>query len=165
MFSFALLLTMISASPNNDTTILNASSVTASNETSLNKTLMLQLVNDARKKGCQCGTTWYPSTAPLTWNELLEKAALGHSNDMNQKKFFGHASSNGLGAGPRITASSYNWKVYGENIAQGFTNEREVVAGWLKSPGHCANIMSQDYKEMGAAVVNGYWTQDFGTRK
>ena len=46
-----------------------------------------------------------------------------------------------------------------------------VVAGWLASPGHCANIMSADFAEMGAAFVlragtarGIWWTQTFGRR-
>jgi uncharacterized protein YkwD len=44
------------------------------------------------------------------------------------------------------------------------------VAGWLSSPGHCANLMNPRYTEMGAAYgLNSarkstypYWTQVFG---
>ncbi len=46
------------------------------------------------------------------------------------------------------------------------------MAGWLSSPGHCANIMSADFTEMGAAhaierssTSTIYWTQVFGSRK
>lgn len=162
MLSFTLFIALLSGVPANDTSVLHAPSVTASFSSPVNKTLLLQLVNEARKKGCQCGSAWYSSAPALTWNDLLEKAAFNHSTDMNQKTFFSHTSSAGLGAGPRLNAIGYNWKAYGENIAQGFANEKEVVAGWLKSPGHCANIMNPSFREMGAANVNGYWTQDFG---
>lgn len=164
MLPFAFFMTLLSAVPKNDTTVLRASSIIPSTSSTINKTLLLQLVNDARKKGCQCGSAWYPSAPPLAWNDLLEKAAFNHSADMNQKKFFSHTSSAGVGAGPRLNAIGYNWIAYGENIAQGFAGEKEVVAGWLKSPGHCGNIMNKSYKEMGAANVNGYWTQEFGAR-
>ncbi|MET0311681.1 MAG: CAP domain-containing protein, partial [Burkholderiaceae bacterium] len=47
-----------------------------------------------------------------------------------------------------------------------------VMEGWLKSPGHCANIMSRDYAELGVAfAVNNrssagiYWVQVFGTQR
>ena len=45
----------------------------------------------------------------------------------------------------------------------------DAVAGWIKSPPHCANLMSQAYREMGVAfAVNAkskmsvYWAQEFG---
>ena len=131
--------------------------------TNVNKTVLLQLVNNARKKGCNCGKTWFPPAAALTWNNQLERAANAHSNDMYRNRYFGHAGSDGSGTGERITNAGYNWRYYGENIAEGYPSEKEVVSGWLSSPGHCANIMSKNYKEMAIARVGNYWTQDFGT--
>lgn len=125
---------------------------------------MLQLVNDTRKKGCQCGNTWYPPAPPVAWNDQLEKAAFNHSKDMSQKNYFSHTSPNGDKAGNRIRKAGYNWMTYGENIAMGYNSEKEVVAGWIKSAGHCKNIMSRNYKEMGVAKVNNYWTQTFGSK-
>jgi uncharacterized protein YkwD len=130
----------------------------------VNKAVLLQLVNDARKKGCNCGKTWYAPAPALTWNDQLEKAAYNHSSDMYQKKYFSHSGSDGSGIGERISAAGYNWKYYGENIAAGYPTEKEVVSGWLSSPGHCSNIMNKNYKEMGVARVGDYWTQDFGSR-
>lgn len=130
----------------------------------VNKVLMLQLVNDARKKGCQCGNVWFPSAPPVIWNDVLEKAALSHSTDMSRSRFFSHTSPTNGKAGARLQAAGYNWRTYGENIALGYDGEKEVVADWLKSPGHCANIMNPAYKEMGTAKVDGYWTQEFGLR-
>jgi uncharacterized protein YkwD len=130
----------------------------------VNKSLLVQLVNDTRKKGCQCGETWYPPAPAVTWNELLEKAALNHSRDMYQNNYFSHTSQDGKNAGNRIRQVGYNWNSYGENIAMGYKDEREVVAGWISSPGHCRNIMNKNYKEMGVAKAGTYWTQTFGSR-
>lgn len=130
----------------------------------VNKAVILQLVNEARKKGCNCGDTYYGPAPALTWNDLLEKAALGHTIDMSQKNFFSHTGSDGSASSERISNAGYNWKFYGENIAEGYKTEQEVVSGWLSSPGHCSNIMNKNFKEIGVARVNDYWTQDFGSR-
>lgn len=130
----------------------------------VNKTVLLQLVNDARKKGCNCGNAYYGPANPLTWNDQLEKAAYDHTKDMFQKRYFSHTGSDGTSSGERIINAGYTWKWYGENIAQGYRTEKDVVAGWLSSPGHCANIMNKDFKEMGVAKLGDYWTQDFGSR-
>jgi uncharacterized protein YkwD len=132
--------------------------------TSINKITILKLVNEARKRGCKCGDTYYYPAPALTWNEQLEKAALLHSNDMFTKKYFSHVSPQGDKAGERIERAGYHWMMYGENIGKGFRNEQEVVDGWLKSPGHCKNIMNRDYKEMAVAKAGNYWTQTFGTK-
>jgi uncharacterized protein YkwD len=132
--------------------------------TFINKITILKLVNEARKKGCQCGNTYYSPAPALTWNEQLEQAAAVHSNDMFNKKYFSHTAPDGSKAGERIKRTGYHWLAYGENIGMGFKNEQEMVEGWLKSPGHCKNIMNKDYKEMGAARAGSYWTQTFGAR-
>ena len=132
--------------------------------TTLNRTLMLQLVNDARKKGCQCGDTYYYPAAPLVWHSQLETAAAGHSADMYYNNYFAHQDAQGRNGGYRITQAGYVWKAFGENIASGYKTEKEVVDGWLKSPGHCKNIMSSLYKEVGVARVGTVWTQNFGMR-
>ena len=132
--------------------------------TVLNKTLILQLVNDVRKKGCQCGETFYPAAGALTWNDLLEKAASGHSEDMYRNKYFSHTAPDGSNAGLRIERAGYSWMAYGENIGMGYKNEKEVVEAWTKSPGNCKNLMNARYKEMGVARVGSYWTQNFGAR-
>lgn len=130
----------------------------------INKTLLLQLVNDFRKKGCQCGDTWYPAAPGLNWNSQLEQAALVHSSDMYSNNYFSHAAKDGSKAGDRIDDTGYRWLTYGENIAFGYRSEREVVQGWIKSPGHCKNIMNKAFKEMAISRVGDYWTQVFATR-
>lgn len=158
MITLSLLLAFASPAPTDTTYPVIHSGM------AVNKTLMLQLVNDTRRKGCKCGDTWYPAAPPVAWNELLEKAALNHSTDMQQNNYFSHASADGSKAGVRIDAVGYRWRTYGENIAMGYQNEREVVSGWLKSPGHCKNIMNKTYTEMGVAKVGAYWTQELATK-
>ena len=140
----------------------NSSAVPVENQ--INKAVLLELVNKVRKNGCKCGDTWYPSAPAVTWNNQLEAAAAGHSKNMHQKKFFSHKGTDGSDGGDRIARTGYRWTAYGENIANGYLSEREVILGWLASPGHCRNIMNRKYKEMGVARMGRYWTQTFGAR-
>ena len=137
---------------------------TAGAGVAVNKAVLLQLVNTIRKKGCQCGNAWYAPAPPLAWNDQLEKAAAEHSLDMLQNNYFSHTGPNGAGAGVRIQEAGYRWRDYGENIAAGYQTEQEVIAGWLKSPGHCKNIMNRNYQEMGVGRAGNYWTQAFGKK-
>lgn len=130
----------------------------------VNKSQLLQLVNEVRQKGCQCGDTYYPSTTPVEWNSRLELAAYTHSSDMYRNKYFSHTGLDGSNPGVRIDRAGYHWMAFGENIATGYATERQVVDAWIKSPGHCQNIMNKAYKEMGVARVGDYWTQEFGAR-
>lgn len=130
-------------------------------ENQANKDAVLQLVNNARAKGCQCGDTWMPAVSPLTWNTLLELAAARHSKDMADRKYFSHNTPAGTTPSQRITAAGYNYNWWGENIASGPQSEADVVKGWLNSPGHCKNLMSPNFREMGVGRTANLWTQVF----
>ncbi len=128
----------------------------------VDKQEMLDLVNAKRASGCQCGTKTMPAVAPLTWNNRLATAAYKHSKDMKDNNYFDHTSKDGRSFADRITAEGYLWLSAGENIAMGYTTEAEVVEGWFNSPGHCENMMSGKFTELGSGRSGDYWTQDFG---
>uniref|UniRef100_UPI002FE242BE CAP domain-containing protein n=1 Tax=Noviherbaspirillum sp. TaxID=1926288 RepID=UPI002FE242BE len=131
---------------------------------------VLALVNAARARERRCGTKKFAPVPALRWNATLAATSLKHSRDMAQYDYFGHEGRDGSTAGPRATREGYAWRIIGENVAAGQGSAKQVVEGWLGSPGHCANIMNADFKEMGAAyAINAkskatiYWTQVFGT--
>lgn len=57
-------------------------------------------------------------------------------------------------------------KMYGENIAYGYTTPTKVMEGWMASSGHKKNILNKRYKSIGIGCFyrNGtrYWVQCFG---
>lgn len=128
---------------------------------------VFRLTNKARGTARTCGTKKMAKVPALTWNTVLAAAAKGHSSDMATHDFFSHDSSDGTTFDVRITQAGYAWRSVGENIAAGYPTAATVVAGWLKSPGHCQNIMSAGFTQIGIGRVTGgsyatYWTQDFG---
>ncbi len=125
-------------------------------------TEMLTAVNVLRAKGCNCGTQVMPPVPALKWNSLLEAASVRHARDMATTKKFSHTGSDGSTMQTRINATGYRWSTIGENIAWGYTSVTSVMAGWTKSAGHCKNMMSANFTEIGAARNANYWVQDFG---
>jgi uncharacterized protein YkwD len=131
---------------------------------------ILQAVNEARAAGQTCGDTPFAAAPALAWSSALGDAALSHSLDMASQRFFDHKGKDGSLVGDRASQAGYRWRRVGENIAAGQESGEDAVAGWLSSPGHCANIMNPVFTEMGAAyAVNTardparvYWTQVFG---
>jgi uncharacterized protein YkwD len=131
---------------------------------------ILESVNAARATGRMCGNRAFPPAPPLRWNASLGRAALVHSGDMAEKRYFSHADQAGRRVGDRANEAGYSWARVGENLAYGLNTPQETVNGWLSSPSHCANIMNGEFSEMGAAFVvtadQGagvtYWTQTFG---
>ncbi|MGR4068100.1 CAP domain-containing protein [Billgrantia sp. C5P2] len=129
---------------------------------------MLERVNEARSEARQCGDDEYEAAEPLEWNCRLAVAAQAHSQAMAEEEFFGHTGEDDEGVATRVSEAGYEWRVVGENIAAGQADMEAVMAGWLDSPGHCANIMSDKFTEMGAASVEAeesryspFWTQVF----
>jgi uncharacterized protein YkwD len=135
---------------------------------------MLAAVNAHRRAGASCGARGsFPAVAELVWNANLAQAAAGHSEDMVAQNFFSHTGSNGSSVGDRATAAGYLWRSVGENIAAGQPDVAAVVDAWMKSDGHCANLMNSSYRDIGAACLAGtanntyrtYWTQNFGAAR
>ena len=129
----------------------------------------LTQINAIRAQGCNCGNKPMPPVPPLSWNDQLESAAAAHANDMAFKKYFSHISLDGRTMKDRMLRAGYDFSGYrtyaiGENIAFGQRSINEVMQGWIKSPGHCENLMNPRFKEVGVAEINTYWVQDFGSR-
>ena len=133
---------------------------------------LLTRVNNARINGRQYVSRYYKPISPVTWNTLLEAAAQRHSNDMANNNLFSHYGSDGSSPWDRIREAGYSMLSGGENIAAGYSTVLSVIEGWLKSPGHRANIMSPYFREIGAAkAVNlnsyyrTYWTLDLASER
>ncbi len=131
----------------------------------IDKDWLLKAVNNYRTKGCSCGEKYYPPVKPLVWSDKLEKVAQKHSDDMHRKKFLSHQGSNGSQPGQRLDKVGYKWTAYAENVAVGQPDEATVMDSWIKSEGHCANIMNPYVTEMAVAVKGKYWTQIFATEQ
>ena len=157
-------------------------------ETSV-KQVYLTAINNARAVHQNCGSRGIKkAVAPLKWNDALYKAAYEHSENLVKSDTFSHTGSGTpsdwtatvkeLGKGStfieRIENNGYlDYKTIGENITSGTNRNTAQIAidAWLKSDGHCANLMNPNYTEVGMAHVEKagteyihYWTQNFGAR-
>ena len=133
---------------------------------------VLALVNEARARPRRCGSESFGAARPLRFNAALQGVSAAHAADMARHSYFEHTGRDGSRVSDRASRAGYPWRAIGENIAAGQTTADIAVQGWLKSPGHCANIMSPDFSEMGAAfAVNSkssagiYWVQVFGNAR
>jgi len=125
----------------------------------------------------------------------LAKVARGHSSDMAQREYFAHQTPEGLSPTDRAKKADYSCvKFYGiyytdgvaENLAQNWlynsyrmkgnymsynwhteeTLAKEMVDGWMDSPGHRKNMLHEDFDKLGVGVVIAendavYATQNF----
>ncbi len=118
-------------------------------------------------------------------NPRLRRAAQGHSESMAFGDYFNHVSPGGLTPLARMRAVGYisrrthGYEV-GENIAYGtlwLATPRAIVAAWMSSPGHRANILDGRYRDTAIGVSThlsraiahgqpgGMYTEDFGVRR
>lgn len=115
---------------------------------------MVELVN-AHRRSANC--------PPLVWMQTVANAAQGHSDDMARRGYFDHTSPEGQGAVERLRANGVSYRSMGENIAQHPGGARDVLNGWLASPGHRQNLERCSYTHHGIGVREGYWTHVFVT--
>ena len=101
------------------------------------------------------------SLSPLVVNPRLESAAEEHCAELIADDYFAHVSPDGETPVDRIRRTGYIpgptvGYVIGENLAWGTYNlatPRSIVAAWIASPGHLANILESQYTETGIGIV------------
>jgi uncharacterized protein YkwD len=93
---------------------------------------------------------------PLVENATLNGTAEIKLQDMFTKQYFAHVSPSGVGVQNLADQNGYQYIVIGENLALGnFNDDAALVAAWMASPGHRANILNTKYTEIGVAVGEG----------
>ena len=113
----------------------------------------LDLTNAAR------GTAGLSELHP---SKLLDEVALGHARDMLERDYYAHVTPEGETPFERFIAEGGSrWGISGENIAtcEGCPTPpdrarvRAFHEGWMQSPGHRENILSDGFDSFGFGVV------------
>lgn len=101
--------------------------------------------------------------AALTEDWELSRVARYKSQDMHDNRYFAHNSPTYGTPFRMLRAFGLSYRTAGENIAMGYAAPAAVVAGWMNSEGHRANILSSAYTKIGVGYVadGHYWTQQF----
>ncbi|NCN03960.1 MAG: hypothetical protein GW942_02705 [Candidatus Pacebacteria bacterium] len=92
---------------------------------------------------------------PLTLNSKLTGAALSKGQDMFNDQYWAHVAPDGKQPWSFISENGYSYRVAGENLARDFSNSSDMMAAWMRSPTHKANIVNNRYQEIGIAVIDG----------
>jgi len=89
-------------------------------------------------------------------NKLIETARL-RSSDMITRGYFGHYTPEGTNVFNLMKAMGIKYRAAGENLAQGaisIAGAGEVMAAWMNSPSHAANIMQNKFGKTGVGVID-----------
>lgn len=107
---------------------------------------LLVLINEKRQ---------LDGAGPLTLNPQLNEAASQKASNMLSENYWAHNSPSGKTPWVFVKNSGYKYVYAGENLAKGFTNSKDVVNAWMASTSHRENMLSQNYNDVGFAVVEG----------
>lgn len=115
---------------------------------------LLSLVNDTR---AQYGL------AALHLSEDLCACAQLKAQDLHNARYFSHESARYGTAFDMMHAFGISYRTAGENIAMGYNSPAAVLAAWMQSASHRANILQSSYTTLGVGYVadGGYWAQWF----
>ena len=92
---------------------------------------------------------------PLRRNALLTRAAQRQAEQMAAAQKLAHElpGTRYPTMATRLKMVGYTATTAGENIAEGYTSGAALVAGWMMSPTHRANILSPKYTETGIGTA------------
>lgn len=133
----------------------------------------LSRLNELRLRGAACQAAAMPKTAePLTWSDALAAAALVQAREMALAQRMSHRDRENRGLAERLRATGYRFSAAVENVAVGYPSLDVVVDAWVKSEGHCENLLNGAVLEFGIACVDAgpsdapeehrYWTLVLG---
>lgn len=103
--------------------------------------------------------------APLSTFSTLTSAAQVRSGEISTQADPSHTRPNGTSCFTALSGVPYYSA--GENIAAGYPLPQSVVTGWMNSPGHRANILTEDFRHLGVGYTKRsggygyYWVQLF----
>lgn len=93
-------------------------------------------------------------TASLALNGRLSRAAQQKATDMAKRDYWSHDTPEGKTPWTFVDAQGYSYQVVGENLAYGFSENQEVVNGWLNSPSHRDNLLSRGFTDVGFGIAS-----------
>lgn len=120
----------------------------ASDETEINAANVTALMNEYRAEA---------GLPPLRLDPSLTRAAEARMNDMADGEWWGHQAPDGTPPFVHIPVD-YDYAFAAENLAAGFDTAGLLVASWMESRGHRANILGVNYADCGIAVLEGATT-------
>ncbi len=108
------------------------------------ESVMLALVNQERTSR---------GLIPVTHNNELRLVARKHCEDMFKRGYFSHYTPDGLSPFDRMDRDNIEYLAAGENLA--YAPDVDIAhEGLMNSPGHKANILSENFEQLGVGVID-----------
>lgn len=91
----------------------------------------------------------------LRLNEKLNVSAQLKADEMFKFNYFAHNNPQGEEPWRHFDIAGYDYTKAGENLARCYTDDKEMVEAWVKSPKH-HEVMTDDYKDLGIGISHYY---------
>ncbi len=91
----------------------------------------------------------------LVPDERLMAAAQARANDMANTGVFAHKGADGSSPWEWVREEGYSFSRAAENLAVNYDDAEAVIEGWLKSPGHRANLFDARLTDIGIGTAEG----------
>ena len=116
---------------------------------------VFRLINEARR------TAGVPA---LARDSALDAVATRRSEELVRR--FAHTRPDGSPWSGILNEGNIEWSRNGENIAAGQKDAARVMADWMQSSGHRANILERGFTQVGVGLYRDpkgktYWVQVF----
>lgn len=113
---------------------------------------VIRLVNEERAK---------QGLPALKTTDALTRAAQVRADEL--LTLFSHTRPDGRSCFTALGEAGVSYRAAGENIAMGYPTPAAVVEGWMNSPGHRDNILSDSYTTIGVGYNSqkNCWVQMF----
>jgi uncharacterized protein YkwD len=100
----------------------------------------------------------------LKYNSYIAAGAQTRSEELLIS--FSHTRPDGSRFFTVFDDPDFSYRYIGENLALGYKSPAEVVAAWMKSDGHRANLLSDNYTDIGVGITKSesgryHWAQIF----
>lgn len=95
--------------------------------------------------------------SPLRPDSRLTAAARSHAAFLATGAALTHRGADGSRPATRAAAAGCRTSYIGENIASGQHSLQQVLAGWMASPGHRANILNPRFGRYGLGQNGTSW--------
>lgn len=96
----------------------------------------------------------------LKENSILNHAAYNKAQDMLIRQYFSHVGPDNKKLSDWMKTAGYGFSVAGENLAMGFSSAEDVVNAWVASKTHYANLIDNDFTEIGVGMASGLYEKN-----
>ncbi len=126
----------------------------------------VQLLNERRTEGAECGGEQYSAVGEVEMDELLRCGARLHSAEMSETGTLSATNEAGENTADRIENVGFEAGTTGGVVNHGDYPAVHIVGSWFgEDSDHCDTVMNAEFTHVGVGNVDGWWTLKLATKE